>query len=452
MRVIDERLRTLGPGEIGEVVAGSASGNTDFTYHGDDAKRHAPIGTACSRPATSATSTRTAILYLCDRKIDMIISGGVNIYPAAIEAELHKHAGRAPTARCSGSPTRSSARPSTRWSQLRPGQAAGEDRGEGLPPRADRGLPGPTTGRVPRRLAARGLGQDLQAQAARPVLGRRGTVDLMELVRRLSDEDLAILELERGPVVGRTCKVLILERPVDVAELRASIGSRLEGAPELTLRLQDEDGTLWWARDDAIDLRDHVVADAGPPLDGDALRAAIAHLFEQRLDRTRPLWRIDLLPPLDDRRGALVWRIHHALADGSTVMRIGHSAVWNELESGARAAAAPSRRGEPALRRRAGAPHARPRGSAPLAPIPVRRRDRLGAVGGIRERGPRGPPSGGGIDVRSDRQRRRADGCVRRPAAVAGGDALPRRPGPGEGAGQLAWRGARPGPRAARKP
>jgi long-chain acyl-CoA synthetase len=29
-------------------------------------------------------------LYLCDRKNDMIISGGVNIYPAEIEAELHK--------------------------------------------------------------------------------------------------------------------------------------------------------------------------------------------------------------------------------------------------------------------------------------------------------------------------------------------------------------------------
>jgi long-chain acyl-CoA synthetase len=30
-------------------------------------------------------------LYLCDRKGDMIISGGVNIYPAEIEAELSCH-------------------------------------------------------------------------------------------------------------------------------------------------------------------------------------------------------------------------------------------------------------------------------------------------------------------------------------------------------------------------
>lgn len=30
-------------------------------------------------------------IYICDRKIDMIISGGVNIYPAEIEAVLHAH-------------------------------------------------------------------------------------------------------------------------------------------------------------------------------------------------------------------------------------------------------------------------------------------------------------------------------------------------------------------------
>jgi acyl-CoA synthetase (AMP-forming)/AMP-acid ligase II len=30
-------------------------------------------------------------VHICDRKIDMIISGGVNIYPAEIEAVLHTH-------------------------------------------------------------------------------------------------------------------------------------------------------------------------------------------------------------------------------------------------------------------------------------------------------------------------------------------------------------------------
>jgi hypothetical protein len=156
----------------------------------------------------------------------------------------------------------------------------------------------------------------------------------MELVRPLSDEDLSILELERGPVVGHTSKVLILERPIEVEELRASIESRLDGVPELSLRLQEEDGKVWWARDDALDLGEQVIADERRLLDHEGLLEAIAHLFEQRLDRRRPLWRIDLLPQLSGGGCALVWRIHHALADGTTTMRIGQDAIWNEPEAG----------------------------------------------------------------------------------------------------------------------
>jgi hypothetical protein len=126
--------------------------------------------------------------------------------------------------------------------------------------------------------------------------------------------------------------VLILERPVGIDELRASVASRLDGAAELSWRLQEEDGALWWARGGKIDLDAHVVADDGPALDREGLRKAIAHLFAQRLDRERPLWRIDLLR-LDDGGCVLVWRIHHALADGTTVMRIGRNVLWNEPEA-----------------------------------------------------------------------------------------------------------------------
>ncbi len=43
------------------------------------------------RSATSPISTRRASIYICDRKKDMIISGGMNIYPAEIEAALEQH-------------------------------------------------------------------------------------------------------------------------------------------------------------------------------------------------------------------------------------------------------------------------------------------------------------------------------------------------------------------------
>jgi WS/DGAT/MGAT family acyltransferase len=60
------------------------------------------------------------------------------------------------------------------------------------------------------------------------------------------------------------------------------------------------------------------------------LRAAVARVFEQRLDRSRPLWRIDVIPSLAGGGSALVWRIHHALADGTTAMRVADAALWDE--------------------------------------------------------------------------------------------------------------------------
>jgi hypothetical protein len=149
-------------------------------------------------------------------------------------------------------------------------------------------------------------------------------------LRPLSDEDLEILALECETVAGHTCKVLLLEGPISVAELRASIASRLDAAPELSLRLKEIDGVLYWCPEAEVMLDEHVIEDEDGLLDAEGLRRRVAELFEQRLDRSRPLWRIDLLPRLAEGRSAVVWRIHHALADGTTAMRLAREALWEE--------------------------------------------------------------------------------------------------------------------------
>jgi acyl-CoA synthetase (AMP-forming)/AMP-acid ligase II len=67
--------------------------------------RNDSLATYYNRPESMATATRDGFFsvgdvayrdvdgyyYICDRKIDMILSGGVNIYPAEIEACLHAH-------------------------------------------------------------------------------------------------------------------------------------------------------------------------------------------------------------------------------------------------------------------------------------------------------------------------------------------------------------------------
>jgi diacylglycerol O-acyltransferase len=154
-------------------------------------------------------------------------------------------------------------------------------------------------------------------------------------LRPLSDEDLEILALECETVAGHTCKVVLLDAAISADDLRASIASRLDAAPELRLRLKDVDGVLHWYPEADVALADHVVADDDSPLDAEALRRRVAELFEERLDRSRPLWRIDVLSRVEGGGSAVVWRIHHALADGTTAMRIAREALWEEPEADA---------------------------------------------------------------------------------------------------------------------
>jgi acyl-CoA synthetase (AMP-forming)/AMP-acid ligase II len=63
--------------------------------------------------------------YICDRKIDMIITGGVNVYPAEVEACLHAHPDVADVA-VIGVPDDSWGEAVKAVVALRPGSAAGE--------------------------------------------------------------------------------------------------------------------------------------------------------------------------------------------------------------------------------------------------------------------------------------------------------------------------------------
>ena len=92
VRVVDASGNTLAPREIGEVLARTRT-IADFTYHKDDQKRRDSEKAGLIAPGDVGYFDEDGFLYLCDRAKDMVISGGVNIYPAEIEAELHKMPG-----------------------------------------------------------------------------------------------------------------------------------------------------------------------------------------------------------------------------------------------------------------------------------------------------------------------------------------------------------------------
>ena len=84
----DDDGNTLPTGAIGEVFCRQKA-VTDFTYHKDDEKRRSVERDGLVTSGDVGYLDEDGFLYLCDRKKDMVISGGVNIYPAEIEAALH---------------------------------------------------------------------------------------------------------------------------------------------------------------------------------------------------------------------------------------------------------------------------------------------------------------------------------------------------------------------------
>lgn len=89
--VVGSDGRRLGPGEAGDLYFRSLIGQ-DFEYHNAEEKTEAAhleegVGTL----GDIGWLDVDGFLFLSDRRIDMIISGGVNIYPAEIEGVLAGH-------------------------------------------------------------------------------------------------------------------------------------------------------------------------------------------------------------------------------------------------------------------------------------------------------------------------------------------------------------------------
>ncbi|MCX2861915.1 class I adenylate-forming enzyme family protein [Paucibacter sp. PLA-PC-4] len=94
IRLIDEAGLELPAGQAGEVVGHSPAMMAG--YYGQpektrEAEWFAPDGKRFIRTGDIARFDAEGFLILLDRKKDMIISGGFNIYPSDLEAELRQH-------------------------------------------------------------------------------------------------------------------------------------------------------------------------------------------------------------------------------------------------------------------------------------------------------------------------------------------------------------------------
>ena len=87
VKILDETGRELPRGEIGLIYSRQPA-YPDFAYSNDAAARAALERDGLWSVGDMGYLDADGYLYIADRKSDMVISGGVNIYPAEIEAAL----------------------------------------------------------------------------------------------------------------------------------------------------------------------------------------------------------------------------------------------------------------------------------------------------------------------------------------------------------------------------
>ncbi len=109
--------------------------------------------------------------------------------------------------------------------------------------------------------------------------------------------------------------------------LRERVAGRLHEVPWSRWRLEPAPFGLTeprWIEDPDFDLTEHIVDLTSPGrrvsyADFAALRDAV---LSEPLDRSRPLWKVFLVPRLSDGRVAMIGKIHHSLVDGIAALQI----------------------------------------------------------------------------------------------------------------------------------
>ena len=178
LRFVGDDGRVLPQGEIGEIYS-RISSNPDFTYHNKPAKRVEIERDGFITSGDVGYIDADGYVFICDRKRDMVISGGVNIYPAEIEAVLQAVPGVHDCA-VFGIPDAEFGEALMAVVEPQPGVTLEVADIRARLKAVARRLQGAKTRRNPVQPAAGGFRQDLQAPPARSLLGAGGAKDLRE--------------------------------------------------------------------------------------------------------------------------------------------------------------------------------------------------------------------------------------------------------------------------------
>ncbi|MEP7113083.1 MAG: wax ester/triacylglycerol synthase domain-containing protein [Ilumatobacteraceae bacterium] len=138
----------------------------------------------------------------------------------------------------------------------------------------------------------------------------------------MSSSDALIWHIEQDPHLRSTVmSVWFLERPPSQDRMRATVERMVTQLPRLRQRVIDGRPRPRWVAADRFEIDHHYrYEDLGGSAERADVLARAQDWVREPFDRSRPLWQLGIFSGLADGSGALVLKLHHAIADGVGLM------------------------------------------------------------------------------------------------------------------------------------
>ena len=138
----------------------------------------------------------------------------------------------------------------------------------------------------------------------------------------MSSSDALIWHIEQDPQLRSTVmSVWFLKRPPSPKRMHATVERMVSQLPRLRQRVLDDRPRPRWVAADRFDADAHYRYEhLGGEAERDDVLARAQTWVREPFDRSRPLWQLGIFSGLADGRGALVLKLHHAIADGVGLM------------------------------------------------------------------------------------------------------------------------------------
>jgi len=145
-------------------------------------------------------------------------------------------------------------------------------------------------------------------------------------VKRLSGLDATFLYFETHEMHMHVVGVLLLDTATggeySFEKVREMLESRIHLMPSFRRRLVTVPfglGHPVWIDDPEFDVENHLHRiGAPPPGDQRALAEVVGDIASRQLDRSKPLWEMWVVEGLEDKKAAVVTKMHHATIDGAS--------------------------------------------------------------------------------------------------------------------------------------